>query len=238
MKFAILPLILTLFVLTSLSNDAVCQDKIQQDLVWARTFFHLPINEKWTLHQELEQRFFIAPSRHHQFLFRTRGTYKINPELTAGAGISYFHAASPSLQDQPISILVHEVRPQLEFATATRFNSGVRLVNRFWMELRFTNTGQDPLQYRFSRFRYMLQLDYRLPNKPWTFGLIDEVLLFVWNNVNDQVFDHNRLGGFVTHHFTDDLELQFEYIWWYQVVGNNELFFDRNIYRLTLGYTI
>ena len=233
---------LFILVLGLTSQVVVAQSSaLHQSLSWNRYFLRLQLDQKWTLHWELDNRVFLQPEYgQHQFITHLHahrhwhnawegwlgGTYTVvssqNPELAHSTVIPEYRPwqALSKRQDFQAGSLMHRLRWEQRFI---RRSSGTALLTgtRFAFRIRYAATMQIPLSTRF------------------TLKVGDEIMV-QWGEGIRQAFDQNRAWAGLDFTGGKDRRWNIEmlYLWLWQQSATGSTFYDRDIIRLTLGQQI
>ncbi|MCC9166309.1 DUF2490 domain-containing protein [Pontibacter harenae] len=214
-----------------------------QNLQWVRYNNQLTINEKWAVHSEVDNRMFLSPFKEHHLVTRSNVRYSLSKGVEIGAGITYA-LQHPQDPNSASDLVVPELRPQQDL-TLKQDLGKLKLNHRYQLEERFIrkSTG-DELEpgYRFNfRARYRLQLEVSL----WKGGekelkaiAFDEVMLNFGKQVQQNVFDQNRIYGGLRWSTSPRLAMELGYMKWYQQRPNGTDFYNRNIYRLSIFHKL
>ncbi|HRP30567.1 MAG TPA: DUF2490 domain-containing protein [Agriterribacter sp.] len=215
---------------------------IRQHLVWYGLFSTLPLNEKWYLQNEFQERHFVDPVVQHQLLTGShihRVLGKSGWETSLGISLSLQSPNEPNVSER---LTVPELRPHIEFANKHKWGK-VTIDHRYRAEARFfhkTNTTgtalEDGLGFGSFRFRYRLQATIPLyqfrENRYWKFKVSDEIHLNAANRISKNVFEQNRIYGGLGYDIFQNLSVEVGCLNLYQQRPTGD-FFNRNILRLT-----
>ena len=212
-----------------------------QSLSWNRYFLRLQLDQKWSLHWELDNRIFLQPEYgQHQFITHLHahhtwhnawegwfgGTYTVlssqNPESAHSFDIPEYRPwqALSKRQDFKYGSLMHRLRWEQRFI---RRSSGTALLTgtRFALRIRYAGTMQIPLSARLS------------------LKVGDEIMV-QWGEGIRQAFDQNRAwaGLDFTGGKNRRWNIEMLYLWLWQQSTSGSAFYGRDIIRLTLGQQI
>jgi hypothetical protein len=198
-KRAGLVIVLVLFSLPSFSQNLINNEIGGWLMFFNRTRFH----EKWSMHNEIQDRFYNVAGRGEQLLIRTGINYHHTNNLWLTAGYGY-------IENYPISdiggskVVEHRIWQQgLYFHALGR----IALEHRGRVEQRFIGD-----RYR-NRVRYRLLATLPLNNRVMQ---AKTVFLAAYNEVffhiEDQPYDRNRLYGAIGYQFTTSTHLQTGYM--------------------------
>lgn len=208
-----------------------------QELLWVTYKIDLPLNEKYTIKQLIQERTYHSPWRQHQFVTTTAFDIQIGNGLSGNAAFTYFIQTLP--HDPNISDVDNrtELRPQIELNYKNSLFDKVSLSQRFRMEFRIFEQNDGSFKYQNGRFRYRLKLTYPLTQK-LKVAVHNEIHLNVGSNIVQNVFDQNRAGFGFNYALRKDLNFGIDYINWFQQRSSGVDFFNRHIVRISVGHTV
>lgn len=222
-------------VFASLSADAQ-SERIPQSLNWMRFYLRWQVDSSWTVHWEADNRRFFQPSVPHQFISHLHVHYAVSHDVEAWLGMSYSVIFSQN-PNTPAPVPVPEIRPWQAVSVQQKLHR-FALVQRLRWEERFTHRATSEALtpgYRFAfRLRYAATLQYKL-SKSLTLKTGEEVMV-QWQKKAAPAFDQNRIWGgadFAWNQNRKSLELL--YLWLWQKNRSNDVFYDRDIIRLTFN---
>nr|WP_294922342.1 DUF2490 domain-containing protein [uncultured Flavobacterium sp.] len=235
-----------LFSLTLLSQLSIAQDKKnieQQTLSWIRYYNILPINEKWSLNSEFDNRNFVKPIHENLWVLRIQGRYRANQNIELGGGFAYFSVNTQTpLADLDFSIPEYRGQQDITFINDI---AKITFNNRFQLEERFIQKADKTgllNEFSFSfRFRYRLQSTFTLweKEKRNLKGVISDEILFNYGKDNKKnTFDQNRIYAALRYNFNSDIGLELGYLKSYQRRASGVDFYDRDIIRFTVYHKI
>lgn len=234
-----------LFVL--LSNVALFAQKDRnidhQSILWTRYNNQLQLNEKWSLHAEFDNRFFIKPMQQNLFVIRIQGRYKLSNPLESGAGFAYF-SVNTQVPEVATTFNIPEYRAQQDITWKLNVKQ-VTLLQRFQIEERFIhNANKEELLpgSTFSwRFRYRLQAQYTFWRKEKKLAkavLSDEIMFNFGKKIIKNTFDQNRIYIALQYGFNPNIALELGYLNSYQRRANGIDYFSRDIIRFSIFHKI
>nr|WP_245189375.1 DUF2490 domain-containing protein [Lunatimonas salinarum] len=162
-------------------------------------FNRTEINEKWSLHTEVQDRSYDLSHAGEQLLLRGGVNYHLKPRLWLTAGYGYIESYPPEGSGLP-TVIEHRIWQQvLHFHTLGR----LFIEHRGRLEQRFIGD-----QYR-DRIRYRLLVNIpltkeRMGPKTLFFSVYDE--LFV--DLDDSPYDRNRFYVALGYQFTRAVNVQ------------------------------
>lgn len=208
-----------------------------QRLVWGRYYLRVKLNDKWTIHQEMEGRQYATPWRFHHFINRTQLGYTFNSAWNANLGLVYSLQSQP--QDPNIRAYknVAELRPQVEVGNKQKLGERWQLGQRYRFDVRFFEQADHSFKFTNARFRYQAELQYKLTEQI-AFKAFDEVHLNIGKSILYNVFDQNRCGVSAQWTANKYLGIEMGYVNWFQQRPSGEDFYNRDIWRLTIHHSI
>ena len=206
-------------------------------------FFH----KKWSAHLEYQWRRDELISKWQQSLLRTGINYQANSNLTLRAG--YAWAETYNYGDYPINAFGKTFTEHrlYETATLTQRSGSVDISHRFLLEQRWlpryaSAASAKPEEWLFAnRARYMLRLQHSLKGKtledkePYI-AAYDELLIGFGKNVNENVFDQNRLGLLIGFRFTKAFRIEGGYL--NQTLQLGREVTGRNVFQHNNGFIL
>ncbi len=178
--------------------------------IWLMFFNRTQLTEKWSIHAEIQDRYYDLNGYNEQLLIRGGINYHHRKNLwfTAGYGLIETY---PVLDTQEFTVKEDRIWQQV-------------LYYHHWDRLFFEHRGR--LEQRFvgddyrNRARYRLMLSYPLNNEkilPGTFFLTAYNELFL--HLESKPFDRNRLYGALAYQLSPNANIQGG--WLTQRVGRN-----------------
>ncbi|RDC61718.1 DUF2490 domain-containing protein [Adhaeribacter pallidiroseus] len=214
-----------------------------------------PISEKWQIHTEYQWRRIDFIKSWQQSLARLGVAYQISPQIKLGGGYTAFitfpYGEYPTAdtgepfperrlhQDVQLSDTIGKVLLQHRF----------RLEQR-WIGQLQENTGKDVQSWEYqNRIRYQIALTVplqgrTLDSQEWYLNFFDELFIGFGKNVGQNIFNQNRISGGLGYQFTDDFQLELNYL--YQItqhgasdpVSGNGIFEYNQGFRLGVVYNL
>ena len=180
--------------------------------IWYMYFGMNRVSEKWSIHTEAQFRYYETSGNFNQLLLRTGANYHINQNAIATLGYAFIDT-DPSFLEFPFADAFFSGNEILEHRIFEQFI----LTNKVWeflfehryrLEQRFIeNLGLGLNRETQQRARYRIQMTLPLTN---TFFLNFYDELFI--NLQDNLFDQNRLYGAIGIHITENSNLQLGYL--------------------------
>jgi hypothetical protein len=203
-----------LVILFHVSNASAQNTRItdKNNIGWFNNFTTLKFSNKWSGHLEYQWRRENFVKDWQQSLFRTGVNYQVNNKLSLRLGYAWietFPYGDFPLQAAGKRFPEHRV---FQMATITDNINRVEMSHRFMLEQRwigrYTNAAlAKPVDFIFlKRLRYMYRMQIAIGKKTITdktayAAMYDEVFVGFGKNVNENVFDQNRLAILLGHRF-------------------------------------
>ncbi|WP_264565333.1 DUF2490 domain-containing protein [Flavobacterium sp. N3904] len=211
---------------------------IHQSMLWTRYYNILNLNEKWSIHSEIENRIFTDPIKESSIDVRFQGRYKLNEFLEMGAGLAYFVNPTdiPNTNDK---FYIGDYRLQQDIILKQNIGS-YGISNRLQLDERWIeNSNKQGLTSGTTlnlRLRYRFQVDHVFWKKEAKYfkGIIyDEIMFNIDHNVVYNTFDQNRIYIAGQMGFNKSLSLELGYMKAFQQRPNGYEYLDRDIIRIT-----
>lgn len=207
----------------------------------------IKLNKKWGIHTELQLRRDRVFSKPQQNLYRTGINFSLNNKVSFRAG--YALAETYNYGDIPINNLGKQFTEHRIFQMATlNDKSGIfEFSHRFILEQRwigrYSSTAlskEDEFVY-WNRLRYMFRTNIPLKGKTISdktpyLAVYDEILIGFGKNVNENIFDQNRLALLFGYRFSPKLRIEGGYL--NQVVQLSREVTGRNVFQENKGILI
>ncbi|MEQ5791922.1 DUF2490 domain-containing protein [Muricauda sp. NFXS6] len=192
-----------LFILFGLSTINAQQPGEDELGAWYMYFGMNKISERFSLHTEAQFRYYEPTSNFNQMLLRTGLNYHINPNAIATAGYAYIQTDT-SFEDIMDQVDSREHRIFEQFILRDKVWEFL-FEHRYRLEQRFFDFGD--VTDTQHRARYRIQMTLPLTN---TFFLNFYDELFI--NLQDNLFDQNRLYGAIGVNITENSNVQLGYL--------------------------
>ncbi|MDX6183130.1 DUF2490 domain-containing protein [Flavobacterium sp. Fl-77] len=236
--------IIILIISTATFLSAQAQKKVdQQTLTWIRYYAVFPLNVKWAIHSEIDNRNFVDPIRENLWVLRIQGRYRANKTIEMGAGITYFNVNTQDPHTD-LDFSIPEYRAQQDATFNTDF-AKITFHNRFQLEERFIQKANkmellDDFSFSF-RMRYRLQSIFTLFEKENQNlkGIISDEIMFNFGKTNKRnTFDQNRIYTAFRYQLNPNIGLELGYLKNFQRRASGVDFYDRDIIRFTIHHKI
>ncbi|EIA09691.1 hypothetical protein HJ01_01109 [Flavobacterium frigoris PS1] len=230
--------------LFSIGINAQTEKKIdKQSLLWTRYCNQLELNNKWSVHTEVDNRIFINPVTQNIFVSRVQVRDKVTDKVELGAGFAYFSVAT---QDPDIKTGFHIPEYRLQQDATVRQTLGkVNLTHRYMIEERFVHKAskvmlEDGTTF-YLRFRYRIQGDYTFwkKEKQYLKGILsDEIMINGGNKIIKNTFDQNRVYVAMQVGVSPAVALELGYLNSFQERANGIDYFNRDIIRFSFIHKV
>lgn len=233
---------LALLCLTATAQNTRTIDR--NTIGWFNNFTTLRFHPKWSGHTEYQWRREDLITQGQQGLLRLGINYEATPRLQLRAG--YAWAETYAYGDIPLQAAgrTFTEHRSYQMATLTDQLGRIGLSHRLMLEQRWIGQFQNPQAekedlYRYlNRARYMLRVQVPL-NKPtmgdktWYAAGYDEIFIGFGKNVNENVFDQNRLSVLLGYRFSKTLRAEAGYL--QQIVQLGREVEGRNVFQHNRG---
>lgn len=207
--------------------------------------FHF--HKKWSAHLEYQWRREDFLSKWQQSLLRTGINYHVNSNLTVRAG--YAWAETYNYGDYPLNAFGKTFTEHrlYQVATLTQRNGCIDLTHRFLLEQRWlpryaSAASVKPEEWLYlNRARYMLRLQRALKGKtledkePYI-AAYDEIFIGFGKNVNENIFDQNRIGLLLGYRFNSSFRIEGGYLNQTLQLGREVI--GRNVFQHNNGFIL
>lgn len=217
MKNSYLIILFCLFAINSQAQNTRISDR--NTIGWLAYNGTIRLNEKWALHTELQLRRDDLVSRPQQTLLRTGLNYTLNNKLSLRAG--YALAETYNYGSIPLNNLGKQFTEHRAYQMATLSDkTGIfELSHRFMLEQRWIGRYTNPTLSKEDEFIYMNRMRYMfrtniplkgrsIADKTPYLSVYDEILIGFGKNVNENVFDQNRMAILLGYRFSPKLRLE------------------------------
>ena len=241
--------IIALFSIVSTSKVFAQNTRIQEgnQIGWYNYFGTFKLNSKFGIHTEYQLRRTNYITDKQQGLLRVGLNYQANPKLQIRMGYAWIETYPYG--DFPINGMGKDFTEHriFEMATLTDKISILDISHRFMLEQRFigrytspTSTTED--EYVFlNRFRYMFRIQMPLKGKsivdktPYI-ALYDEIFIGFGPNVNENIFDQNRIGLLLGYKFNGNFRIEGGYL--NQTLQLGREITGRNVFQNNNGFIV
>lgn len=240
-------LLLTFFL--SITNIYAQNTRIANNnrIGWYNYFGTFKLDKKWSIHTEYQWRRNNTVVDKQQSLLRLGVNYQINPKLQFRAGYAWIETypyGEIPINGFGLDFTEHRI---YEMATITDKISIVDLSHRFMLEQRFVGRYSAPdlksedEYLLLNRFRYMIRCQIPLvgteiKDKTPYVAVYDEILIGFGTNVNENIFDQNRLGLLLGYKFNKSVRIEAGYL--SQIVQLGREVQGRNVFQYNNGLII
>jgi hypothetical protein len=190
---------------------------------WYNYFGTFKVSQKFGIHTEYQFRRTEIITEWQQSLLRVGVNYQLNPKIQFRLGYAWietFPYGEIPINGMGKDFTEHRL---FQMATLTDKVSIVDLSHRFMLEQRWvgrysnanlTNEDEFPL---LNRFRYMFRLQIPLKgretiDKTPYLSIYDEIFIGFGENVNENIFDQNRIGILLGYRFSSLVRIEAGYL--------------------------
>ena len=190
---------------------------------WYNYFGTFKVSEKFGIHTEYQFRRNDIITNWQQSLLRVGVNYQLNPKIQFRLGYAWietFPYGEIPINGMGKNFTEHRL---FQMATITDKVSIVEFSHRFMLEQRLvgrysnanlTNEDEFPL---LNRFRYLYRMQLPLKGKeikvktPYL-AIYDEVFISFGKNVNENIFDQNRVGILIGYRVSSSIRIEAGYL--------------------------
>ncbi|HAH54892.1 MAG TPA: DUF2490 domain-containing protein [Flavobacterium sp.] len=242
-------LLITGFLLLCLSTIKAQNTRIidQNQIGWFNYFGTFKIAEKYSIHSEYQWRRDNYVSDKQQGLLRVGLNYQANPKLQLRLGYAWIETypyGDFAINGQGKDFTEHRI---FQMATLNDKISKFELSHRFMLEQRFVGRYTQPEltvedDYLFmNRLRYMFRIQMPLKgteikNKTPYIAAYNEVFIGFGKNVNENIFDQNRIGLLLGYRFDKNIRIEAGYL--NQTLQLGREINQRNVFQSNNGFII
>jgi hypothetical protein len=217
--------LLAVFILSSI-NTAYSQNSRISDnnnIGWFNFFGTLKLNSKWGIHTEYQWRRDKLVTEWQQSLLRLGINYQLNSKVQLRTGyalIETFPYGDIPINGMGKDFTEHRI---FEMVTLTDKISIIDVSHRFMLEQRWIGRYSNPNLIKeddfvyLNRLRYMVRFQIPLKGKEITdktpyLAIYDEMFVGFGKNVNENIFDQNRLGILIGYRINSDIRIEGGYL--------------------------
>lgn len=234
-----------LFAPTLSAQNTRIQDRNQ--IGWLGYFGTFKVGKQYSIHSEYQWRRDNYIADKLQGLLRVGLNYQVNPKIQLRLGYAWIETypyGDFPINGQGKDFTEHRI---FQMATLTDKISKVELSHRFMLEQRFVGRYTKPElivedDYLFlNRLRYMLRVQMPLKgneisNKTPYIVAYNEIIIGFGKNVNENIFDQNRIGLLLGYKFNSNLRIEGGYL--NQTVQLGREIDQRNVFQNNNGFVV
>ncbi len=217
MKIKFLLTIICFCDITSYAQNTRINDK--NNIGWYAFNGTFNVNKKWSIFTEYHWRRDHIITKWQQSILRTGINFKVNKKILLRAGYAWIETYNYG--DVPINSFGKQFTEHRAYQMVTLLDkiSKVDLSHRFMLEQRWIGrysnaflTKEDEHVF-VNRLRYMYRMQIPLhgnavDDKTLYAAIYDEIFLGFGKNVNENIFDQNRLGILLGYQFSSHLRVE------------------------------
>ena len=214
---------------------------------WYNYFGTFKLDNKFSLHTEYQWRRDNFISDKQQGLLRLGVNYQLHPNVQLRLGYAWIETYPYG--DIPINSFGKDFTEHRAFqmATITDKVSILELSHRFMLEQRWVgrysnaNVSHEDVFPFSNRFRYMFRIQMPLKGKlienkiPYV-AVYNEIFVGFGENVNENIFDQNRVGILLGYKFNNSLRIEAGYLNQSLQLGREVN--NRNVFQNNNGFII
>ena len=242
--------LITAVLILVLGTNSFAQNTRIQDgnkIGWYNYFGTFKLNSKFGIHTEYQLRRTNYISDKQQGLLRIGLNYQANPKLQIRMGYAWIETYPYG--DYPINGMGKDFTEHriFQMVTLTDKISKLDISHRFMLEQRFVGRYSSASlntedEYVFlNRLRYMFRIQVPLKgksidNKTPYIALYDEVFIGFGPNVNENIFDQNRIGLLLGYKINNKIKFEIGYL--NQTLQLGREVNQRNVFQNNNGFII
>lgn len=243
--------ILTLLLLIGFTSTIVLAQNTRKNeyntIGWYNYFGTFKLDKKFGIHTEYQFRRDNLITDNQQGLLRVGVNYQLNPKIQLRLGYAWIETYAYG--ETPINGFAKDFTEHRAFqmVTLTDKVSIVDFSHRFMLEQRWvgrysnanlSTEDQFPLLHRF-RYMFRVQIPLKgnsIENKTPYLAVYDEVFIGFGENVNENVFDQNRLGIVLGYKFNNTIRIEAGYL--NQILQLGREVDNKNVFQNNSGFII
>lgn len=226
----------------------------QNTLAWFTYTGDHQVTTRWAVHTEAQLRRVALGAHPQQYLLRLGGVYALPHAVKLGGGYTYFktytYGAHPNADPGPTP--EHRTYEDLTLGAdygRLHLSHRVRLEQRWLGQLEPARPSTVASWQYQNRARYQLsgQLPLqgpRLDDHEWYVNFFDELFIGFGPNVDQNIFNQNRISAGLGYQFTDAFQLELNYLNQWTLQGDldaatsRQVFENNNGFRLNVVYNL
>lgn len=207
------------------------------------------VAHKWAVHTEAQVRRVRLGATPQQLLLRLGGVYRLPHEVKLGGGYTnfttYTYGQHPSAElGEPTP--EHRAYEDITFgADYGRLHLAHRLrLEQRWLGLLDPGQPTQVASWQYqNRARYQLagQLPLQGPaldDHEWYVNFFDELFIGFGPNVNQNIFNQNRISAGLGYQFTDAFQLELNYLNQWTLQGDEDAATGRQVFENNNGFRL
>lgn len=213
------------------------------DIGWGAVFGNVAVSKRFSIIPEFQWRRTHVVKDWQQLLVRAGVQYNF-PKGGSVALLYAFINTYPygDFPAGPHDVPEHRITEQAIFNGSTgifNFMHRLRLEQRYLGRIDQKGESGEVEEWIYAnRFRYMLRTDVALSrpkivDKTWYLAAYDEIFIGFGKNVNQNIFDQNRLAVLVGYRFNKNIRLEAGYL--NQIVQQGGLVNNREVFQYNQG---
>jgi hypothetical protein len=213
------------------------------------------VAEKWAIHTEAQVRRVRFGAAPQQLLLRLGGIYSLAHEVKLGGGYTHFttypYGQHPSAElGEPTP--EHRAYEDITFGASY---GRLHLAHRLRLEQRWLGQLAPARPTEVASWQYQNRARYQLSGQvalqgptlddhEWYVNFFDELFIGFGPNVNQNIFNQNRISAGLGYQFTDDFQLELNYLNQWTLQGSldaatrQQVFENNNGFRLNVAYNL
>ncbi|WP_246343493.1 DUF2490 domain-containing protein [Adhaeribacter radiodurans] len=207
------------------------------------------LGKRWALHTEYQWRRVHFIKSWQQSLARVGFSYRLLPQVKLGTGYTSF--ITYPFGDFPAAD-TGEPYPERRFHQDIQLYDTIGylpITHRFRLEQRWIgqlaeNKGKSVQSWEYqNRIRYQIALLIPLQGRSiegqeWYLNFFDELFIGFGKNVGRNIFNQNRLSGGLGYQFTDDFQVELNYLYQITQHAGAEPISGKSIFEYNQGFRL
>lgn len=242
-------LLLTVILLISSINlhSQNTRKNERNDIGWYNYFGTFKLNDKYSIHSEYQLRRDNFITDKQQGLLRLGLNYQLNSKVQFRLGYAWIETFPYG--ETPINGMGKDFTEHRAFQMVTLSDkiSKLDISHRFMLEQRWVgrysnaNLSSEDEFPLLNRFRYMIRLQLplkgdKIENKTPYIAAYDELFIGFGKNVNENIFDQNRIGLVLGYRFNNTLRIEAGYL--NQTLQLGREVNNQNVFQSNNGFII
>lgn len=181
------------------------------------------LSKRWELHTEYQWRRVELIKAWQQSLARVGLAYALTDQVKLGGGYTFFTTfpyGDYPVADAGVPTIESRTHEDIQLSTSTGI---VKLNHRFRLEQRWLGIGADANPRHIAGWEYQNRARYQISGTiplqgatiddgEWYVNFFDELFIGFGRNVEQNVFNQNRISGGLGYQFRDSFKIELNYL--------------------------
>ncbi|GAB3010668.1 DUF2490 domain-containing protein [Spirosoma pulveris] len=215
---------LLFFTLLSISGFGQ-QNRIidRNDIGWYTYNGDHKVSKRWEIHTEYQWRRVELIQSWQQSLARIGLAYALTDQVKLAGGYTFFTTypyGDYPVADAGVPTIENRTHQDVQLSTSTGV---IKLSHRFRLEQRWLGIGADENPRRIERWEYQNRARYQLSgtiplhgptinDNEFYLNFFEEIFIGFGRNVEQNVFNQNRISGGFGYQFSDSFKIELNYL--------------------------